>query len=186
MQGYDYPVSKLPPFGESVMNTNRFAHGRHVFGIAIVILATTYAAASAQGQGPRTKAFRSPIVSAGSVSGTISWNKGQVPVTLGSRGIPGKIFGVKDVISLSVMPPPRKPFDTQFGKIAVSGTKVSVPYTITGLPVGAPLTIEVKTKQTVNGHFDRDGHGQPISRTAAPTRESPVTNFDFYFVEVPR
>jgi hypothetical protein len=139
-----------------------------------------------------------PLPHIGQITGTITWFRGQVPITLGNTGIAGQIVGISDAVSIrpvivKITPPHGTTFgstivnpivgaDIKFGKVTVSGNKIAAPYTVSKLPLGTGIQLEIKPKR-VSGSFSRDRNPQDaILQLQAPA----VSNFDFHFVEIAR
>ena len=134
----------------------------------------------------------------GGISGVVTWIRGEVPITLGSVGLPGHIVGINDAVDITpvqvkIVPPtggafgstfetPIKGFKLTFGKVSVSKGKVSATYAISNLPVGVSIQLRVKPKQ-VSGSFVRDTNPQDaILELSRPV----VENFNFHFLPPPK
>lgn len=130
----------------------------------------------------------------GGVNGVITWFRGEVPLTLGKNGIPGRIVGVKDTISITpvsvkLIPPsndnqfgnmfetPIKGFKVTFGKVSVSNGRVSASYAVSDLPLGISVQLRVRPK-LVAGDFLRDANPQDAILELGRTV---VENFNFHF-----
>ena len=138
-----------------------------------------------------------PLPHIGQITGTITWFRGQVPITLGTSGIPGQIIGVSDAVSIrpvivKINPPhgttlgstivtPIAGTDIKFGKVSVSGNKISAPYTVSKLPLGIGIQLEIKPKR-VSGSFSRDRNPQDAFLQLQAIE---VGHFDFHFVPAP-
>jgi len=118
---------------------------------------------------------RSAVQAIGEIKGAMSWDKG------GERPDPS---AAADALSISattaagVALPGAK---VVFGTPSDSGTRVSVPYTVSKLPLNTVIRLEVKPKH-VQGSFIRDGNPQDaVCSIAQPV----VSQFDFHFVPAP-
>jgi len=135
----------------------------------------------------------------GGINGVITWFRGEIPLTLGNVGIPGRIIGVKDTISIfpvsvKLIPPtnddqfgstfetPVKRFKVTFGKVSISNGKVSAPYAVSDLPLGVSIQLRVRPK-LVAGDFLRDANPQDAILEMGRTV---VENFNFHFVSPPK
>jgi hypothetical protein len=134
----------------------------------------------------------------GQINGTITWARGQVPITLGKVGIPGQIIGVKDAISIvpitvrivhrpsdefqSTIEQPINGAGIEFSRVAVSGQKVSVSYSVSKLPIGVSIQLRVEPRQ-VDGTFSRSSNPQD---TLLDLSRSVTNGFDFVYVEPPK
>jgi hypothetical protein len=136
----------------------------------------------------------------GEIKGFIRWFSGEVPITLGKFGIPGRIIGIDDAIDITpihvkIIPPTEEgsfgsTFETPitgrskvtFGKVSVSRGKVSAPYAVSKLPLGVSIQLRVRAKH-VPGSFPRDANPQD----AILERGRPVVeNFNFHFLPPPK
>ena len=137
--------------------------------------------------------------SIGAINGTITWFRGEIPITLGNIGIPGHIIGVSDAISImpitvKIIPPteadslgttvetPINSTEVKFGKVSVVHTKISVGYTVSNLPLGVGIQLRVQPRQ-VEGTFRRTGNPQDA---VLEINQPIVSDFDFLFEESPK
>lgn len=142
-----------------------------------------------------TTSFFPPI---GELKGTITWFRGEVPITLGS-GVPGSIIGVNDAISIEpitvkISPPTEEgSFGTtvetpihgtavKFGRISVVHSKIGVAYTVSNLPLGIAIQLRVRPRQ-VEGTFRRTSNPQD---TVLEIQQLVVNDFDFEFLAPPK
>jgi hypothetical protein len=134
----------------------------------------------------------------GEINGILTWRRGEIPITLGNIAAPGHDTGVKDAIDIKAVhleffpsTGPQSLGNTvrtviqktpfRFGKVSVSHDKVSVPYSISSLPVGLSIELEVKPLLS-EGSFERDGNPQG---TILEIGSLVTKDFNFHFLPPP-
>ena len=151
--------------------------------VAVAILATT----GCTGRTAVPKSFQA----IGQIKGTVSWVKGELPNTSAVSDAIG-ITPVTVRVTPSTQPGTfgstiitkikNENVDVAFGSPSDSGSRVTVPYTVSRLPLNTAIELKVKPKHG-DGSFIRDGNPQvAICRIGQLT----VSQVDFRFLEAPR
>ena len=137
----------------------------------------------------------------GEITGTITWIRGEIPITLGNIGIPGHIILAHDAINIEPItikitpstekdsfattveiPLANKNIEVKFGKISVVHTKVSLAYTVSNLPLGIAIQLRIRPRQ-VEGTFSRTNNPQDA---VLEIQQLVVNDFDFVFLPSPK
>ena len=132
-----------------------------------------------------------PLQPIGEIKGTISWDKG------GERPNPSVVSDAIGITPVTVKLTPgtgpgslgsttttkikNENVDVAFGSPSDSGSRVTVTYTVSKLPLNTAIQLEVKPKH-VQGTFIRDGNPQDAICTLT---QLTVSQFDFRFVPAP-
>jgi hypothetical protein len=134
----------------------------------------------------RDREYKKPIPRLGSISGTLSWPKGAIPVT---STIVSEIDLKAEIITLAPAKPPDFPSwkiiivgsNPIYGNISTISEVVSVPYTVESLPLGIPIQILAKPRHQ-EGSFEHSGPLNVTCTFGVPV----ISNYDLDYLEPPK